>query len=34
MIFRFEDPDAAIRLLSDKGVNVVAGPDLFERLEG
>jgi len=31
LIFRFEDPDAAIALLQAKGVNVVGDVDLFAR---
>ena len=33
MIFRFEDPDAAIAALQAKGVNVIGGVELFERAE-
>ena len=29
MIFRFEDPDAAVQALTEKGVNVVATVELF-----
>lgn len=31
MIFRFEDPDAAIAKLSDKGLNMLERGDLFDR---
>jgi hypothetical protein len=31
LVFRFEDPDAAIRLLQSNGVNVVTSVDLFDR---
>ena len=31
LVFRFEDPDAAIKLLKAKAVNVVGGMDLFDR---
>jgi len=31
LVFRFEDPDAAIKLLQAKGVNVIGGVDLFGR---
>ena len=30
MIFRFEDPDAAIRLLQGSGIDVVKSAELFE----
>jgi hypothetical protein len=29
MIFRFDDPDAAVRLLQERGVNPVASVDLY-----
>ena len=32
LIFRFNDPDAALARLSDKGVSVVNGPDLYTRV--
>ncbi len=31
LVFRFEDPDAAIKLLQAKGINVVGSVDLFDR---
>jgi hypothetical protein len=31
LVFRFEDPDAAIKALAAKGINVVNSADLFER---
>lgn len=31
LVFRFEDPDAAVRQLQDKGVNVIGGVELYER---
>jgi hypothetical protein len=31
LVFRFEDPDSAIKLLTSKGVNVVDSVDLFDR---
>ncbi|MGE5607791.1 MAG: amino acid-binding protein [Bacillota bacterium] len=31
LIFRFEDPDAAIKALAAKGINVVNSDDLFDR---
>jgi hypothetical protein len=31
LVFRFEDPDAAIKLLQSKDVNVVGSVDLFDR---
>jgi len=31
LVFRFEDPDAAVKLLQAKGVNVVGGVDLYDR---
>ena len=33
IIFRFEDPDAAIEALSVKGISVIGGVDLFDRAE-
>lgn len=32
MVFRFENPDAAIKSLSAKGINPVASADLFARM--
>ena len=32
LVFRFEDPDAAIPVLAEHGVNVVGHADLFERV--
>jgi len=32
MVFRFEDPDAAIKSLSAAGINPVVGAELFERM--
>src|ERR1700690_3778635 len=34
LIFRFDDPDAAIRVLQKKGINVVDSGDLLKQLEG
>jgi hypothetical protein len=34
MVFRFEDPDAAIKVLSDAGFDVVGGEELTRRVEG
>ncbi|MBN1478119.1 amino acid-binding protein [Candidatus Sumerlaeota bacterium] len=34
MIFRFEDPDAAIAALQAKGIGVLDAVDLFRRAEG
>ena len=34
LIFRFEDPDAAIKLLAQHHINVIAPIDLFARAEG
>lgn len=34
LIFRFDDPDAAIRILQKKGINVVDSGDLLKQLEG
>jgi len=31
LVFRFEDPDAAIKLLQSKGVNVIGSVELFDR---
>jgi len=33
MVFRFEDPDAAIRVMQDAGVNIVGGEELMRRME-
>lgn len=33
LVFRFDDPDAAICALADSGVNVLNNVELFERLE-
>jgi len=32
LVFRFEDPDAAIRMLQQNGVNVLKDVDLFDRV--
>jgi hypothetical protein len=32
MVFRFEDPDAAIKALSAKGINPIGPTDLFDRM--
>jgi hypothetical protein len=32
LIFRFEDADAAIRVLTQAGVNILSSVDLFERV--
>ncbi|MCK4628567.1 MAG: ACT domain-containing protein [Sedimentisphaerales bacterium] len=34
IIFRFEEPDTAIKILQSKGVNVIGDVELFERVEG
>ena len=34
LIFRFDDPDAAARVLRKKGINVVDSGDLLKQLEG
>ena len=34
LIFRFDDPDAAIRVLQKKGINVIDSGDLLKQLEG
>ena len=34
LIFRFDDPEAAIRVLQKKGINVVDSGDLLKQLEG
>ena len=34
IIFRFEEPDTAIKVLQAKGVNVIGDVELFERVEG
>jgi hypothetical protein len=31
IVFRFDDPDAGIKLLQDKGVNVIGGVELYAR---
>ncbi len=31
IVFRFENPDSAIKLLQEKGVSVIDGVELFER---
>lgn len=31
MVFRFDDPDAAIRVLQEKGLNVLGSVDLYSR---
>ena len=33
LVFRFDDPDAAIKLLQPKGVKVVESPEVFGRME-
>jgi hypothetical protein len=32
LVFRFEDPDAAIRMLQQNGINVLKDVDLFDRV--
>ncbi len=32
LVFRFEDPDAAIKALSTRGINVVGSAELFDRM--
>jgi hypothetical protein len=34
LIFRFADPDAAIRVLQTHAISIVSSKDLFARLEG
>ncbi|MCX5759151.1 MAG: ACT domain-containing protein [Candidatus Hydrogenedentes bacterium] len=34
LVFRFDNPAAAISLLRAKGVNVIGGVELYERAEG
>jgi hypothetical protein len=34
IIFRFEEPDTAIKVLQSKGVNVIGDVELFERVGG
>ncbi len=33
LVFRFDNPDAAIKLLSARGVNVLGSADLYARVE-
>ena len=33
LIFRFEDPDQAIRILQRRGINVVAPVELYDRMK-
>lgn len=33
LVFRFDNPDAAIELLKSKSINVVGGVELYERAE-
>jgi len=33
LVFRFDDPDAAIALLQEKGINVIAPVDLYKRVD-
>jgi hypothetical protein len=33
LIFRFDDPDAAIRILQKNGINVIDSGDLLKQLE-
>jgi len=33
MVFRFDDPDAAVRALQEKGVNVISRLEVFRRTE-
>lgn len=33
LVFRFDDPDRAVEVLQSKKINVVAGNELFKRLE-
>lgn len=32
LVFRFEDPDLAVKMLQTKGVNVIAGVALYDRM--
>jgi hypothetical protein len=34
LIFRFDDPDGAVRVLQKEGINVVDSGDLLKQLEG
>ncbi len=34
LVFRFDNPAAAIELLRAKGINVIGGVELYERAEG
>ena len=34
LVFRFDDPDTAIRVLQEKGINVVGNVELFSRVTG
>jgi hypothetical protein len=34
LVFRFDDPDAAVRALAEAGVSVIGNVDLYQRLEG
>jgi hypothetical protein len=34
LLFRFDDPDKAARLLKKKKINIVGNAELFKRLEG
>ena len=34
LIFRFEEPDKAIKVLQQHGINVIDSVDLFKRVEG
>lgn len=34
LVFRFDNPEAAVSLLRAKGVNVIGGVELYERAEG
>ena len=33
LVFRFDDPDAAVQALQDKGVNVIGDVELYRRAE-
>jgi hypothetical protein len=34
LVFRFDDPDGAVKALQDSGVNVIGDVELYERGEG
>jgi len=34
LVFRFDDPDAAVYALQEEGINVIGSVELYERAEG